>query len=370
MLKNLVINEIEKSSGLKDNKEYIALLDKIATNAESIKQIRSRIKGYSSAVDKFIRDQIDYYTEYRELQSEAKYNLSEKLFTEVLEESNLPKNPQEYKVQTKKHGKVFNTGLMNNMLMDRRMAMLHNNMEAYSKPTSVDRLKKLDSNSVFGIINPEWFQEDTTLSYHSPRYDYLYSKKVQSAKKGIGAAVNTNLAWLFLSRGEATQLKDDHVLLFKDNDKNYKFDKFSVSSPMNLEGNSEFTENRIAEWISTLITATTDEAKEGVLAKYNLVGEALNIFSAGLSIGIHPEVLIAIINHPNSQLILDKVKKDALSNEFSSLEDHVGTPDEYGQSEGFIDFQTLRDRKFLKKDSYEEVELKRALSILNSIYKQ
>ena len=247
----------------------------------------------------------------------------------LLFENNLPYTAHLYAASSKEH----NTGLINNQLLNYKIALLTNKIEAYSNTTDVGSLKDVDKTSDLGILRdreaeeaeyqsrlekePELKRADVVvyrkdfhiepyIPYHSPLFDEYYGTKIQAAKVGIGASVNGNLTYLVLSRLNA-QLNPAYQIemQMEQDDDVITFFEYAESSPE--YGPKSYD---ISRWISTLVSVTTDEGKEGVLAKYNILGDLLAIFATGQQIGIHPEILVALVNNP----VLQEYAKESIRN--------------------------------------------------------
>lgn len=306
-----------------NNQELQDLKNKINELKDTTKEIHHR---YINLGRSLTEEQSEIYQAVNRKIRMDKFKMEQlesQLRDEVLTELRQPTSVETYK-------EMYPDGyaaVINNKLLDMQLSLLTDNYESYSTTTDVRRLKVLDENAPLGILDTSLFSEETDLPYHSPLFDSIYAYKVQSAKTGIGAAVNTNLTWLTLNR-LGMKLNDTHKIQFED----HVYDGFTEQTYNPATGEMEKT----STWISALITATTDEAKEGVLAKYNLQGAGLDIFATGLAIGIHPEILIGIVNDPFIQILIKdsmtnplvegsvKNVKDALGSEMSSLIDSYG----------------------------------------------
>lgn len=199
----------------------------------------------------------------------------------ILFDNNLPNTEADYIEQ----GFTY-AGFLNNQLLDHQLQLLHIEESDYSELTSVDPLKYIDKNNTLGLFSEKDFKEKEGIPYHSPSFDLLYNKRLDSASSGIGVAVNTNLTWLVLER-----IKASLTIPFK-----VKLTETGEVTELKKFGAITLLDAKINNWISVLITATTDEGKEGVLSKYNLQNDNLKFFSAALAVGIDPEISIALLN--------------------------------------------------------------------------
>jgi hypothetical protein len=293
------LDDIKNSiDNYKESDEFKETIDLLKTTQAKISNIRKNLKSFkekkTNSELKLAQLNIDL--------SKLKHITEQK----VLRELNLPHTVELYMEDI-----YVNNGLVNNELLIIKQALLTHNYSTYSRPTDVAKLKNLDG-SRYGILNRSDYKDSFNLSPFTSLYQRNYRRKILAASTGISSSVNANLVGLVLTR-LGVELNDSNVINIT-----YEKDEKVIKNK-----HSRFTEEMILppgvadeavlEWLSPLITATTDEAKEGVLAFFNLFDQGLDVFATGLLLGIHPEILITIVNHPQIQSAIKRVKRDPLS---------------------------------------------------------
>lgn len=275
----------------------------IKSASSSVKQNKNLSKEYAESYSKILEEE-------KEL-SAKKLKIIDEIKIEILKKASLPYNVDTFE---KVYGNTGYKAIINNELLDLKKSLLTANISAYSTPTSVSTLKNYFSgepnSDYLGISTPEFEKlvaKEPVMPLHSPAFDIYYRERTLAGKMGISATVNTNLIWLQLSRA-GVGINPKYFVNLTVGDKTITYDKFELFTKQVKDEVSR----PVSEHNSEIITAGTDEAKEGVLAKYNLIGDLLPLFTVGQSLGMHPQVLIMLVNHPTLQTLAKRSIKNPL----------------------------------------------------------
>lgn len=211
-----------------------------------------------------------------------------------------------------------NPAFLNNEILDQKKLLLTANIkEGYSAPQQLDYLHDLLSGSASGNVHnildkdgkPLKLDDDIIYPYGSVAYDAKYIKSAEAGKNGITHTVLGNLAWLVNVRAgsKLTSLtkfgiqgipsRGDEIISIEG------FAKEILTLPPDQRA-------FVADKISEIISAATDEAKEGILSRLNLDDNLLPLYMVGLSLGIDPQILVATFNTDFIQKLSNKALFD------------------------------------------------------------
>ena len=214
--------------------------------------------------------------------------------------------------------------IINNEMLDMKMRFLMNDHtldrsggEAISlTPATQDNLKEFIAETyivkdgkpyyLFKKDGKDEFTTDVKYSTHSTLGQNIAHKNVVTGKRNIGVAVVANLLHLF-SKKANIQLRDSIKIIdvIPVDDKGlHELSEYNLST-FTIDRNIK--NQRIADIISELISAATDEAKDQQNAKYNLTIEALNIVTPILMLGGSLDFAIRLINSEKVKAYLTKV---------------------------------------------------------------
>mgnify|MGYP003530869648 FL=1 len=222
-------------------------------------------------------------------------------------------------------GEVLIHPIINNQLLELKQRFLTNQetlkrgeREAIAlTPATQDNLKELLSKSFVNVngVPTMLFQDakgndrfttDMKWSTHSQLGQLQAHRNVVTGKRNIGVAVVSNLMHLFAKKSERSLLSPIQLYDVDKNNNLILNTLFSFKNAINERG------NRIADILSELVSAATDETKDQQNAKYNLSMEALNIVTPMLMLGASLESAILLVNHPDVQKYLQLVGKKGL----------------------------------------------------------
>lgn len=276
-----------------DYNDYRNLTDQFIEMGDKVSSLNKTLRGLRNE-----KTQIEEKIAQLSIDLKSLRSLAEE---KVLNDLNLPATVDEYSKDI-----YANTGLVNNELLQIKQATLTHNYKTYSRPTDVGKLKDLDG-STYNTFSRSTFTDMENVSPFTSLYQKNYRKKIQASKTGIASAVNANLTGTALTR-LGVVFNDSNVIRIKDlNGVVHTYDRFTETTVV-PDGSQE-----VLSWMSSLITATTDEAKEGVLAYFKLYEQGLDVFATGLLYGIHPDILVSIINNPTIQSAIERSQRDPLS---------------------------------------------------------
>lgn len=214
--------------------------------------------------------------------------------------------------------------IINNEMLDMKMRFLMNDHtldrskgEAISlTPATQDNLKEFIAKTyivkngeayyLFKKDGKDEFTTDVKYSTHSTLGQNIAHKNVVTGKRNIGVAVVANLLHLF-SKKANIRLRDSIKIIdvIPVDDKGlHELSEYNLSA-FTIDRNIK--NQRIADIISELISAATDEAKDQQNAKYNLTIEALNIVTPILMLGGSLDFAIRLINSEKVKAYLTKV---------------------------------------------------------------
>lgn len=200
---------------------------------------------------------------------------------------------------------------INNEILDMKKMLLTANMDAFTSVITVDKVKGIFSedkeslNNIHNIKdkNGKLFKlvNDINSPFNSIVFDMKYLLGAGIGKDGIALTVTGNLAWLVNVRAgikltDSTKFKINNIPKVG----TVVIDKFEE----NLQTITEESLIKVSDRISEIISAATDEAKEGIISRLNLRGELLSLYMAGLSIGIDNQLITAVLNKPYAQSII------------------------------------------------------------------
>jgi len=228
----------------------------------------------------------------------------------------LPSTADEYNTKIEKLGYEPYQGALNNTIVNARIALLNNTDMVTAKEGEIP--KAFQVATVQPLINlvksfTEEFPElkdqleegnynvDTLLGKY-----YAFRNNKEGARN-IGPAVNSLLVYSLLNTNgidirKASTFTDETgetinlaSLRFKLNGK--QFDTYSESRAYNAE-TGEYDGERIADVLSTLVSAMTDNAKERLAAKLNLNIDSLGIVANMVAQGVPLRDSLLFINQP------------------------------------------------------------------------
>lgn len=214
-----------------------------------------------------------------------------------LAQFNLPKNIIDFE-NTKNHT-YLNNGVVNNKILDNRIALLTNESMlqsiAYEQSTTkslelvsqeIDNLKKQNSKYTVSV-------ENTSASDINGKFNDNIENS--AGKDGIGIVANKLQVFTFLAKAKV-KLSEK---AFK-----YKIGNFIGEGYKYLNSANE----RVTNMLSTLLSVMTDNAKDPIAGKLGLSIELIPGFSEAISQGL-PELEAALlINQPIIQLYSDLKK--------------------------------------------------------------
>lgn len=324
------------------NIEIVDLLDTILGNTVSVAKEIQELSGadfdidklyiqfYEGRVDDFgnftryentFEDYIDYIFSINKLLKKKLKNSTDKSTEgkiDILEKAKLPYNEIIFQ---QSFGKIGFKAILNNELLDLEKALLTANIKSYSRPTSIEVFKNYFSGEVgtdvLGVSTKEFediVSHEADYPINSPLFDALYQDKTLAGQAAIGATVTANTVWLALSRAGA-KLNPKYKINIRvdaenpnDEPKDLEYLDFAqVTKQIKQE-----EERYVSEHNSESISAATDEPKEGAYAKYNIIGDLMEVLSTGQSLGIHPQILILLANHKVLQRLAKSALKDPL----------------------------------------------------------
>jgi hypothetical protein len=244
------------------------------------------------------------------------YINQEEVTKAALQYLNLPSTADEYNTKIEKLGYEPYQGALNNIIVNARIALLNNTDMVTAKEGEIP--KAFQVATVDPLINivksfTEQFPElkdqleegkyniDTLLGKY-----YAFRNNKEGARN-IGPAVNSLLVYSLLNTnninirkassytdetGETIELK---TLRFKLNGK--EFDTYGETKAYNPK-TGEYDGKRIADILSALVSAMTDNAKERLAAKLNLNIDSLGVVANMVAQGVSLEDSLLFINQP------------------------------------------------------------------------
>jgi hypothetical protein len=244
------------------------------------------------------------------------YINQEEVTKAALQYLNLPSTADEYNTKIEKLGYEPYQGALNNVIVNARIALLNNTDMVTAKEGEIP--KAFQVATVDPLINivksfTEQFPElkdqleegkyniDTLLGKY-----YAFRNNKEGARN-IGPAVNSLLVYSLLNTnninirkassytdetGETIELK---TLRFKLNGK--EFDTYGETKAYNPK-TGEYDGKRIADILSALVSAMTDNAKERLAAKLNLNIDSLGVVANMVAQGVSLEDSLLFINQP------------------------------------------------------------------------
>jgi len=329
-LKKKFVNE--KISNIIENEdEYSDLAKNLKTQETYLKGIITRLKNVKSEKFEFIK----ILTDLKELHERRKHIKS--VVAHVVFLKNKLITSEEVFEKLKKEKGILIIPIINNKMLDLKIRFLMNEHtlnrtedEAIAlTPATQTNLKELirqayiikdnkpyylfkkvtkekTSEGVEKEVYVDEFTTDVKHSTHSTLGQSTAHKNIVTGKKNIGVAVVGNLLHLFSKKADINLRsfitieditpygKDGlHVLT------ETTLSNFNISKNVKLQ--------RIADIISELISAATDEVKDQQNAKYGLTIEALNIVVPILMLGGSLDFAIRLVNTKGVREYLNKV---------------------------------------------------------------
>jgi len=279
-----------------------------------------------------------------EIDSIKKFLINNILKPKILNKYKLPSTEQEFNF---KYKDTPFKAVANNRMLDLKKSLLIQDYKFYSTPTDVGYIKNLMDENPLDIKSDIDFNKVSFIPLNSPIFDLYYKLRAVAGKVGIGSTVTSNLTWLFLERANV-YLNDNYQVKLKVEEDVKLFDKFEKQVQQIKNEEQRF----VSENNSTIITASTDEAKEGVLAKYNMIGDLLSVFTEGQTLGIHPQILILAINNEQVQELAKMSLRNPLRlKKASSLQSLILTElGDYKWENSILDIADLESSKLESKD--------------------
>lgn len=209
----------------------------------------------------------------------------------TLIEFGLPTNKTEF--AKLKDPENLNNGVINNRILDARIAMLTNSEMlkkiAYTPSSTkslsdvVGRIDKLKAE------NKEYTVDTKNLSTSDINGKFDFNTKASAGKAGIGVVANKLQVFSFLAK--VSSKLTENAFKFQIGDYIGEGYKFLSSSG-----------HRIADTLSTILSVMTDNAKDPIAGRLNLSLELLNGFTELISQGLPEYEAGLIINQPIIQL--------------------------------------------------------------------
>lgn len=233
---------------------------------------------------------------------------------------------KEFNERKEKEG-ILILPIINNEMLELKLRLLTNDAtldrskgEAVSlTPATQDNLKKfiaktyiIENGKPFYLFKTKKGDDEFTTEIkhatHSTLGQHIAHKNVVTGKRNIGVAVVANLLHLFSKKANIVVYKDvlieDVTPSLSKNDGLHELVEHRLSK-FNISRNVK--DQRIADIISELISAATDEVKDQQNAKYGLTMEALNIVTPILMLGGSLDFAIRLINTSSVREYLNKV---------------------------------------------------------------
>lgn len=209
----------------------------------------------------------------------------------TLSEFGLPLSKQEFTAL--KEPEMLNNGVINNLILDNRIALLTNNemlKEIAYTPSSTKSLADVaESIQELKDNNSKYIVNNRNISASDINGKFEANTKNSAGKSGIGVVANKLQVFAFLAKVN-TKLSEEAF-------------KYQIAGYIG-NGYSFLTSsgNRIADTLSTILSVMTDNAKDPIAGKLNLSLELLPGFSELISQGLPEYEAGLLINQPIIQL--------------------------------------------------------------------
>lgn len=301
------------------------------------------------------KEYISKTLEYEEIKDEAK-NIRTREAENLLKE----KFPEVDEKTYGTHNSLIRTlPAVSNDILDQKKVLLTYNNELYKNLISTevpktmfkDDTPKNNFHKVVGLV----LQDDIKFPYSSLGFDAESVKAAQAGNKGITQAVTGNLAWLVNVRAGTKLSKQAKFSLINVAGKASVaingFEHSLKTLPVSFENLRE-----VSSRISEIISASTDEAKEGSLNRLNLRASLLSLYLTGISIGIDHQAMIAILNRGEVQSYVNNSLRNQLSSDLipsmatlirkdlKSFLSEDKTIEEFREENNKFDFQELMNQ--------------------------
>jgi hypothetical protein len=264
-----------------------------------------------------------WLSEFKELTRQVK-DVEQTLISQALKELKLPYNENELA----KSKVELNNGVLNNRILEQKLAMLTNEHVIEGGATSIayevaslkaltDLLDPNVAGNLFDLLSitdeqgnkvlPKEMEEILTeggTDADSIIGKYKAFKNNKEGARNIGAAVNTMLTFAIMNnfgiklRNEFIDVKGEKYKMFKIKLNGHTFDGYDNSNSFNFATDKYDSQDRIFNIISTLVTAMTDNAKERLAARLGLNIEALGYVSNMVSQGVPLKSAILFVLQP------------------------------------------------------------------------
>lgn len=295
-------------------------IDSLFVMTESFYMEDGKPKAYNDMpMDKEFQLYLDDQLQNSVVVAEARKNNIKPI--DAMKRLKFPTTISEYQQTLKKLGvKTLLKPLADNKILYSRMNLLNNPytlVEAKTaiEPATQDKLIavekfELNGERLFEVDGKSIFKRDYSgYPVNSLNYQYNKFRDNTVGKDNIGIAVNGNLI--------GSELLKNNIKLHKN--------WITIMDRLKLDGFHRYTNpygTRILDIISTLISAATDEAKDGNNAKYGLSPEALRAVVPMVLMGSRLETAVALVNQPilqeffklktaqNASIMTEKETKD------------------------------------------------------------
>lgn len=227
-------------------------------------------------------------------------NTKEDVYSLVLEEMGLPSTAEKYKEYVDDLGEL-NNGVLNNRILDAKLALLTNKHVTAANPqgkdqapiafqvATTDPLKDLVENfrETFGEALSDILEEGG-VPIDSIWGKVKAFKNNKEGAKGIGPVVNAMLVYSMMNDFKVKirdkNSKDEPIFRFTIDGK--VFDSYEHTRSYNPETGVFDADDRIFFLVSTLVSAMTDNAKERLAARLGLNIEAIGILTNMVAQGV------------------------------------------------------------------------------------
>jgi hypothetical protein len=236
-------------------------------------------------------------------------DIKNKAAGEALKELGLPFNVETYAEESKKG--ELNNGVLNNRILNSKLLLLNNDKMTKEgiafEVASVDPLKDLvkELKEMFKDV-PEMMEilDEPEVDTDSLFGKYKSYKSNKEGSRNIGPAVNAMLVYGILNsfgiklRDEFTNKKGEKEKLFRFKLNGIEFGTYAENRSFNFETGGYDSKDRIANMISTLVSAMTDNAKERLAARLGLNIEAVGYVSNMVAQGVPLKSAITFMLQP------------------------------------------------------------------------
>lgn len=227
---------------------------------------------------------------------------------EALKQLGLPSTLEDFIEASKT--KELNNGVLNNKILDSYISLLTNPgmrdiANTAASLTTMENIQKsedLQLRDKQGNIISSVFSKKTGFPVDSMIGQYYGFKNNTTGKDNIGINVNANLIYSILNKGDITINDNENVQPFKFD--GTTFGTFGGNNEYNNQ-TKQFDGTRTNDILSTLISSSTDEAKEQLNALYGLSVDALKTVDYMVGLKVPLRTAIYMVSQPAIRNYLD-----------------------------------------------------------------